>query len=73
MFAETLRDHNANVQKWRAAEKELRGKTVSPTTNAGTTAPAAKARAVVRTVPAAKAPPADTSPEAAVPEAKQKR
>jgi len=73
VFAETLRDHNANVQKWRAAEKELRGKTVSPTTNAGTNAPPAKARTVVRTVPPAKAPPGEASPEAAVPEAKQKR
>jgi UPF0755 protein len=72
VFAETLRDHNANVQKWRATEKELKGKTVSPTANAGPT-PAAKARAVVRTVPPAKAPPTDTSPAPATPEAKQKR
>jgi UPF0755 protein len=73
VFAETLRDHNANVQKWRATEKELRGKTVSPTANAGSTGPPAKARAVVRTLPAAKTPPADAAPEGAAPEAKQKR
>src|SRR5262249_56013249 len=59
VFAETLKDHNANVQKWRATEKELRGKTVSPTANVGSGAPPAKARSLVRTVPAAKAPPPD--------------
>jgi UPF0755 protein len=72
VFAETLKDHNANVQKWRATEKELRGKTVSPTANAGSGVPPAKARSVVRTVPAAKTPP-DPSAEPATPEAKQKR
>src|SRR5262249_50402133 len=30
LFAETLRDHNANVQKWRATEKELKAKAVAP-------------------------------------------
>ncbi len=25
-FAETLKDHNANVQKWRAVERDIRGK-----------------------------------------------
>ena len=73
VFAETLKDHNANVQKWRATEKELRGKTVSPTANVGSGVPPAKARSVVRTVPAAKTPPADPSAEPATPEAKQKR
>src|SRR5262249_19865014 len=28
-FAETLKDHNANVQKWRLVEKDLRAKTAS--------------------------------------------
>jgi UPF0755 protein len=73
VFAETLRDHNANVQKWRATEKELKGKAAPPTANTGSAAPAAKARAVVRTVPASKTPAADTLPESATPEAKQKR
>src|SRR5262249_50149164 len=84
VFAETLRDHNANVQKWRATEKELRGKTVPPTTNAGSTAPPpTKAAspaptenpgAAVPPRPQTKTPPpADTSPEGATPEAKQKR
>ena len=28
VFSETLKDHNTNVQKWRAVEKELKAKTV---------------------------------------------
>ena len=76
VFADTLKDHNANVQKWRATEKELKGKAVTPTANTATTptpapaSPAARTRAVVRTVPA-KAPPADAASE--VPDAKEKR
>jgi UPF0755 protein len=75
VFSETLRDHNANVQKWRATEKELKAKAVTPTANTATpttpTSPAARARAVVRTQPPAKAAPADAAPEA--PDAKPKR
>jgi UPF0755 protein len=70
-FAETLKDHNANVQKWRAVEKDLRSKAApappagdTPTT-AAPSAPSAKTRAVVRSVPPAKAPPADKAPETA--------
>ena len=76
VFADTLKDHNANVQKWRATEKELKGKAVTPTANTATTptpapaSPAARTRAVVRIVPA-KAPPADAASE--VPDAKEKR
>jgi UPF0755 protein len=58
VFSETLKDHNANVQKWRATEKDLRAKAAPAAADTPTTAspaPAAKARAVVRTVPPAKA------------------
>jgi len=69
VFAETLKEHNANVQKWRAAERDLKGKATPAAADTPTTAapasPAAKTRAVVRTVPAAKAAPADKAPEAA--------
>jgi UPF0755 protein len=70
VFAETLKDHNANVQKWRAAERDLKGKAAPAAADTPTTAapgpPAAKTRAVVRTVPPAKAaPPADKAPEPA--------
>jgi UPF0755 protein len=69
VFAETLKDHNANVQKWRAAERDSKAKAVAPAagdtpTTTAPAPPAAKARAVVRTVPPAKAP-ADKAPEAA--------
>jgi UPF0755 protein len=74
VFSETLKDHNASVQKWRQLEKDIRGKAVAPAADTPTTAApaaaAAKARAVVRTVPPAKAPPAD---KASPPEATPKR
>jgi UPF0755 protein len=68
VFSETLKDHNTNVQKWRATEKDLKGKAAPPAADTPTTAapPSAvpKTRAVVRTVPPAKAPPpADKAPE----------
>jgi UPF0755 protein len=69
VFSETLKDHNASVQKWRQVEKDIKGKAVPPAADTPTTAApaaAAKARAVVRTVPPAKAPPAtDKAPEVA--------
>ena len=61
VFAETLKDHNANVQKWRATERDIKAKPApapapdTPTTAAPSTP---KTRAVVRTVPPAKTPPA---------------
>jgi UPF0755 protein len=65
VFAETLKDHNANVQKWRAAEKELKAKATPPANaTTATPAPSSSKRAVVRTLPAAKAPPGDEAPEA---------
>ena len=68
---ETLKDHNANVQKWRMVEKDLKVKAAPTAADTPTTAapgPAAKARAVVRTVPPAKTPPADkAAAEAASP------
>jgi len=72
VFSETLKDHNTNVQKWRATEKDLKGKATPPAADTPTTAapPSAvpKTRAVVRTVPPAKAPPpADKAPEPAPP------
>jgi UPF0755 protein len=69
VFSETLKDHNTNVQKWRAAEKDLKAKAAPPAADTPTTAaPVGKTRAVVRTVPPTKAPPADkAAPEAASP------
>ena len=74
VFSETLKDHNANVQKWRATEKDLRNKSApqdTPTTAAP--APSTKTRAVIRTVPAAKAPPSEKTPDPAAADAKAKR
>ena len=52
IFSETLKDHNSNVQKWRAVEKEIRAKTVSPPSPGDTpTTAQPKTRAVVRTPP----------------------
>ena len=67
-FAETLKDHNINVQKWRAVEKDIKGKAAAPAagdtpTTAAPTQPPAKTRAVVRTVPPGKTAPADKAPE----------
>ena len=61
VFSETLKDHNANVQKWRAAEKDMKGKAARgppPTRRPRPRRPRLrpKTRAVVRTVPPAKAP-----------------
>jgi UPF0755 protein len=56
VFSETLKEHNAGVQKWRATEKEIKSKTAAPPGDIPTTAPgSAKTRAVVRTVPPEKA------------------
>jgi UPF0755 protein len=68
VFSETLKDHNANVQKWRAAEKDMKGRAVAPAaadtpTTAAPAQPPAKARAVVRTVPSTTKPPPATPPE----------
>jgi UPF0755 protein len=58
VFAETLKDHNANVLKWRAHEKDVKAKAApapapsdTPTTGAAPIQAAPKTRAVVRTVP----------------------
>jgi UPF0755 protein len=51
VFAETLKEHNANVAKWRAIEKEMKAKAAGPPTEA----PAAgspKPQATNRTPPA---------------------
>jgi UPF0755 protein len=76
-FAETLKDHNANVQKWRAVEKDMKAKAAPPAADTPSTlTPVGKTRAVVRTVPPAKAAPADKAPETApaeTPATKQKR
>lgn len=50
VFSETLKEHAANVQKWRAIEKEMKAKN-TPTSDTPTTAPPPKTRAVVRTPP----------------------
>jgi UPF0755 protein len=52
IFSETLKDHNANVQKWRAVEKDVKAKLV-PVPAPGDTPTTAqpKTRAVVRTPP----------------------
>ena len=57
IFSETLKDHNTNVQKWRAVEKELKAKTVpAPTPGDTPTTAQPKTRAVVRTPPEKKPP-----------------
>jgi peptidoglycan lytic transglycosylase G len=56
-FAETLKDHNANVQKWRLVEKDLKAKTApepAPEDAGLKTRPGLKQRAAVRTKPEAK-------------------
>jgi UPF0755 protein len=54
-FAETLKDHNANVQKWRLVEKDLKAKTTpEPAPEETKGRPVLKPRAV-RTKPEAKA------------------
>jgi UPF0755 protein len=52
IFSETLKDHNTNVQKWRAVEKEMKAK-LAPAPAPGDTPTTAqpKTRAVVRTPP----------------------
>lgn len=59
IFSETLKDHNSNVQKWRAVEKEIKAKTVpAPPPGDTPTTAQQKSRAVVRTPPdKAKSPP----------------
>jgi len=72
VFAETLKDHNANVLKWRAVEKDLRAKAAAGAAAPQADAPAPAAepakrpstRAVVRSVPAKKAPGAEKGNEA---------
>jgi UPF0755 protein len=85
VFAETLKDHNANVAKWRAVEKEIKAKAEAkaaaaaaaagpgdtPTTAAPAT-PSRKTRAVIHPVPPAKSAPAAQAkaPDAAATPAK---
>lgn len=68
VFSETLKDHNASVQKWRAVEKDIKSRAQPPAADTPTTAPgSAKTRAVVRTLPPDKAAepaaPADAKPK----------
>jgi peptidoglycan lytic transglycosylase G len=75
VFAETIKEHNANVQKWRAAEKDIKAKAGAPlaaeeTPTTAVQPPAEpakkpKTRAVVRTAPppAGKAAPAEAAKE----------
>lgn len=51
VFSETLKDHTANVQKWRVIEKELKAKATPPPDTPVIVTPAPKTRAVVRTLP----------------------
>ena len=64
VFAETAKEHNANVLKWRAAERDIKGKAATPPGADDTPTMAAqpakeqpkakpKTRAVIRTVPPA--------------------
>jgi UPF0755 protein len=58
VFAETLKDHNSNVQKWRLVEKDLKAKTAGeppPEETATKGRPGLKQRAAVRTKPEAAA------------------
>jgi UPF0755 protein len=69
IFSETLKNHNANVQKWRAVEKEMRAK-AAPAPSPGDTPTTAqpKTRAVVRTPPdKGKAPPQPSPSQGSVP------
>ena len=53
-FAETLKEHSANVAKWRAHEKDVRGKLAPPQDAApapAPPAPAPKTKASLRTAP----------------------
>src|SRR5262245_39432482 len=53
-FAETLKDHNANVQKWRLVEKDLKAKTAGeppPEETAAKGRPGLKQPAMARTKP----------------------
>ena len=72
VFAETLKDHNANVAKWRVIEKDMRAKAPPPAAPAPSTDTQAtgappiqgampKTRAVVRKAP----PPADNAKDGA--------
>ena len=74
VFAETAKEHNANVQKWRAAERDIRAKTAAPLaaddTPTTATPPAkeqpkekSKTRAVVRTAPPPAKKPAEPAKE----------
>jgi UPF0755 protein len=72
LFAETLKEHNANVVKWRAIEKKIRAKAEAkaegkaeakavgdtPTTAAAPATPSKKTRAVIRRAPPRKGQPA---------------
>ena len=74
VFSETLKDHNTNVQKWRAFEKEMKAKAGIPSAAEDTpTTAAPKPRAAIRTPPgtsadkgkaAAPAEPAQAAPPA---------
>jgi UPF0755 protein len=75
VFAETAKEHSANVLKWRAVEKDIKGKAAAPlsagdtpTTGAAPAEaqPKPKTRAVIRTAPppAKKAKPADKAKDA---------
>ena len=63
LFAETLKEHNANVVKWRAFEKKMKAKAEAakapadtPTTASTPAKPAKKTRAVIRKAPHRKRP-----------------
>jgi UPF0755 protein len=79
VFASTLKEHNANVLKWRAVEKDLRAKAAPPpdTPTTGAAPPAStgtKTRAVVRTAPPAekvKVKPANKASEKAAKKAQE--
>jgi UPF0755 protein len=52
VFAETLKEHNANVAKWRVQEKEIRAKQAAPAEDAPAVA-GPKSRAQLRAAPSA--------------------
>ena len=54
VFSETLKDHNANVQKWRAFEKDMKAKAGESRSGGryAHDAPRSKSRAAIRTRPA---------------------
>jgi UPF0755 protein len=72
IFSETLKDHNTNVQKWRAYEKDMKAKAASQPSDTPTTAKQAdKAGVAAPAAPPDKGKPAPTPPSSNKPKVGQ--